>query len=459
MSPARTHALEIWTAGLDAVRAEPLVRRELVVEDDILWIDGHAFDRSDFQRVLVFGAGKAASAMAAGLVNKLDGWLPISGWVNVPEGTEREIHGIVTHPARPAGVNEPTADGEFGTREIVERVENAESSDLIIALISGGGSALLPMPIEGITLEEKLSVIRFLSGRGASIEQLNTVRKHISAIKGGGLLRRANGKHLVTLVLSDVLGDPLDLIASGPTVIDPSSPADALEVLSEFDPADSDGKRKLPDSIYRQLSQANACDADKEAAAVIDSTIVVVGNNAVAVDEAGIVAERLGYNHVMSSATCSEGLAEDVGRHLADMTVKMLRAGPENHRTDCLISGGEPVVQLAESSIRGKGGRNQQLVLAAYQRLIQCDLTDEEWRRVAILSGGTDGEDGPTDAAGAVLNEKVNREAVSLNLDVADHLRRNDAYTFFRRTGGLLMTGPTGTNVCDVRVALVTRPE
>ena len=185
------------------------------------------------------------------------------------------------------------------------------------------------------------------------------------------------------------------------------------------------------------------------------STNLVIGNNAVAVDEAGIRAERLGYNHAMQSARGSEGAAEDVGRQLAQMTVNMLRADSKAHRTDCLITGGEPTVQLAPPERRGRGGRNQQLVLAAYQRLLTHELTTAEWQRLCILSGGTDGEDGPTDAAGAVLDDQVHRRAVDLGLDVADHLDRNDAYTFFDQTGGLLISGPTGTNVCDVRVTVV----
>ncbi|MCG8649221.1 MAG: glycerate kinase, partial [Pirellulales bacterium] len=143
------------------------------------------------------------------------------------------------------------------------------------------------------------------------------------------------------------------------------------------------------------------------------------------------------------------------GRHLAQMTLQMLSADSRQHRLDCLITGGEPVVSLAAAEIRGQGGRNQQLVLAAYQHLLSAGLSEQQWNRLALLSGGTDGEDGPTDAAGAVLDAKVHRRAGELGLDVADHLRRNDAYPFFQRTGGLLMTGPTGTNVCDLRVALV----
>jgi glycerate-2-kinase len=252
------------------------------------------------------------------------------------------------------------------------------------------------------------------------------------------------------MVLSDVLGDPIDLIASGPTVPDTSVRNDALRVLERFDP-----DRQLPESVYRCLREPPSSNTPPHAC---PSTVVMLGNNALAVDEAGIQAESLGYNHVMQSATQSEDAAEYIGRHLADMTVHMLRADPSGHRTDCLITGGEPTVQLADVAVRGKGGRNQQLVLAAYQRLLTHELTEDEWNRVAILSGGTDGEDGPTDAAGAYIDAAVHTSAEDQSLDIADSLARNDAYRFFQAAGGLLITGPTGTNVCDVRVAVV-RPD
>lgn len=454
-SKPRRDAGAIWTAGVDAVRARPLVYRQTRIEADDFWVGEDAWIGHAFDRVLVVGAGKAGTAMTQGLIDAIGDWRPVHGWVNVPEGTQGtqgtagRIAEVVLHPARPAGRNEPTADGVAGTQSILRLVESARPRDLCIALISGGGSALMPAPTAGVSLDDKLAVTRFLSGAGADIVELNTVRKHLSDVKGGGLLRACRAGALVTLVLSDVLGDPLDLIASGPTVPDPSTPHDALAVLQTFDP-----DRRLPESIYEVLQHRQTEPAQTKRATTEADTIVI-GNNALAVDEAGIVAERLGYNHVMQSATRCEGLAEDVGRRMADMVVDMLRSDPKAHRVDCLITGGEPVVQLAAPEIRGRGGRNQQLVLAAYERLLDRGLSDAEWDRVCILSGGTDGEDGPTDAAGAILDASVHREATRRGLGVQDSLHRNDAYSFFQAAGGLLMTGPTGTNVCDVRVALV----
>ncbi len=463
MTDPRSDAAEIWKAGVDSVLGEPLIRREVRVQGRELQIADHVWSSDDFDRVIIVGAGKANTAMASGLLSRITGWLPITGWINVPAGTEnaagseQSLADIHVCPARPAGLNEPTAEGVAGTQQILQLVQHAGPRDLCIAIISGGGSALMPAPVAGISLDDKLQVIRFLSGAGADITQLNTVRKHLSRVKGGGLLRACRAGHLITLILSDVLGDPLDMIASGPTVPDTTTAGDALRVLNNLDP-----QRVLPQQIYAVLENRSADSSSSDAKAsdqsVCPSTTIVIGNNAVAVDEAGIRAEELGYNHAMQSSRSGEGMADEVGQHLAQMTVNMLRADPTKHRTDCLITGGEPTVKLAPSERRGLGGRNQQLVLAAYQQLLSAELTPQEWERFALLSGGTDGEDGPTDAAGAVLDADVHRRASESDLDVADHLHRNDAYTFFDHCGGLLKTGPTGTNVCDLRVAVVTKP-
>lgn len=460
MKNPRQKAVEIWTAGLDAVRARPLVSSRVRIEDDCLSIEGVEFARADFDRIVVVGAGKAGSEMTLGLADAVGDWLPMTGWVNVPEGTNvdaagaeiDQAAGVRLFPARPAGVNEPTAAAVQGTKRILEFVQSAGPRDLCIALISGGGSALLPAPLPGISLADKLAVTQWLSGAGADIGELNTVRKHCSTIKGGGLLRACRGGTLVTLVLSDVLGDPLDLIASGPTVPDTSSVEDAIAVLRIYD-----SQRKLPASVYTVLESSRDEGDTGQGTQTVDAHTIVLGNNAVAVDEAGIRAESLGFNHAMQSARESEGDAAAIGAHIADMVAAMLRADPALHRTDCLITGGEPTVVLAPAGIRGDGGRNQQLVLAAYQRLLELQLTGAEWGRVAVLSGGTDGEDGPTDAAGAFVDSSVHAIATQLGLIPADFLSRNDAYNFFKQVGGLLLTGPTGTNVCDVRVAVVDR--
>ncbi|HEY2882794.1 MAG TPA: MOFRL family protein, partial [Pirellulales bacterium] len=292
----------------------------------------------------------------------------------------------------------------------------------------------------------------FLSAAGADIGELNTVRKQLSRIKGGGLARACRAGQLLALVISDVLGDPLDLIASGPTMEDRSTPQKALAILQKFGATVSDVPQAVLDALSRQAAKRPAATQNL----VLNSCRVqniIIGNNATAVDAAGMEAERLGYLHAMTCAAKPEGAVEQIGRHLADMALHMQATQGPN----CLISGGEGTVKLVPAAQRGVGGRNQQTVLSAMLRLMETEpqgLADAEF---VILSGGTDGEDGPTDAAGAIIDREVMAAAQRLKLDAAAVLARNDAYNFFEPMGALVKTGATGTNVCDLRVVLVGR--
>jgi glycerate 2-kinase len=443
----RRDALEIWRAGVQAVRADSLVRHAVRVHGDALVIGDEQIELAGIGRILVVGAGKAGAAMAAGLEEALGpdvmAATQLSGWVHVPENCLRPLARIHLHPARPAGVNEPTQDGVDGSRQMLRLVGELGPRDVCIALISGGGSALLPLPIEGLTLADKLAVTRHLSAAGAPIEELNTVRKQLSRIKGGGLARACGAGRLFALIISDVLGDPLDLIASGPTVENTATPKEAIAVLDRYGAREAGISPRVFDALVRQGHQppgAIRCRVSN----------LVIGNNALAVDAAGQQATTLGYSSIAQSAATSEGAAEDVGRQLAVTALRMRDGGP----ADCLVSGGEPTVKLVEAARRGLGGRNQQLVLAAVERL-QADGA----QGMLILSGGTDGEDGPTDAAGAFADARTIHQAKKLGLDPGDYLRRNDAYHWFEPLSALLKTGPTGTNVCDLRVVLVNRVE
>jgi glycerate 2-kinase len=449
----RRDALRIWQAGADAVRSQRLVREALRVEGSDLLIGDQRLRLGALRRIAVVGAGKAGAGMAAAVEEALGPRLmeekQLTGWINVPADCVRPLRRIMLHPARPPGVNEPTPAGAAGSREILRIAASLGPEDLCLCLISGGGSALMPAPVEGISLDDKLQVTRYLSAAGANIEQLNTVRKQLSRIKGGGLARACRAGRLISLIISDVPGDPLDVIASGPTVEDRSTPQAALRVLDSFAARGSG----ISPRVFEYLEQKHQRGRPRPTSQV---TNLVIGNNATAVDAAGLEAERLGYSHAMLSAERPEGPAEEVGRHLAEMALRMrdqpsvgARPGP-----DCLISGGEPVVTLVDESRRGLGGRNQQLVLAALER-----LADDGAEGIALLSGGTDGEDGPTDAAGAILDAAVLRAARQQNLDPADYLARNDAYHFFQPLDALIRTGPTHTNVCDVRVVVVDRLE
>lgn len=477
----RRDALAIWHAGVEAVRAERLMHEAVRLDGSTLsfvGIDGGSctVDLAKCRKLLVVGTGKAGAGMAAGLEEMLgDAWLArlaVDGWLNVPADCVRPLKRITLHAARAAGSNEPTLQGQLGAEQILDRVAALGRDDLCICLISGGGSALLPAPIEGITLADKLAVTRFLSAAGANIQELNTVRKHLSRIKGGRLARVCRAGRLIALVISDVLGDPLDVIGSGPTVPDTSTDDDALAVLLKFDPE----RTTVPEVVFaaleraintregvgkatseREASTGGASGTRETASERGDETIcqvdnLVIGNLARAVDAAATAAEQLGYRVASAVARTMEPTAEEVGQHLAEAAIALQRGDdtPYGQGADCLISGGEPVVRLVSMDQRGRGGRNQQLVLAAGQYLVEHDASG-----IAILSGGTDGEDGPTDAAGALWDDEVRAAAAEQRLMPAEFLARNDAYQFFAPLDALVKTGPTHTNVCDVRVALV----
>ena len=394
-NPMREDAIAIWQAGVDAVRADRLVREFVRLETGMLLIGDDAIDLADVGRIAVVGTGKAGAGMASAVEEVLDeSLLPktiVTGIVSVPENCVLPLGRIELRAGRPAGVNEPTAAGVRAAEEILSLVGQLDANDVCLCLISGGGSALLPAPIEGVSLEEKQFITRELSARGADICDLNTVRKQLSRIKGEGLARSCTAGRLETLIISDVLGDPLDLIASGPTVEDRSTPHDAMEVLQRFDllqdPQITSAARTL---------RSNAASEIRHGPLPAQRGYHVMGNNATAVDAAGQEAVRRGYQPALVSASKPEPAAEEVAAHLATMAQRMLdQEGP-----DCLISGGEPTVTLVEEASRGLGGRNQQLALAALPALGNC-------RGLVLLSGGTDGEDGPTDAAGALIDELV----------------------------------------------------
>jgi len=396
----------------------------------------------------VVGAGKGGAGMAAGVERSLFGTAPVerlTGWVNVPADCVRPLPHIHLHAARPAGVNEPTAEGVAGSLEILRLVREATRDDVILVLVSGGGSALLPAPVPGVTLADKQAVTRFLMSAGATINELNCVRKHLSRIKGGNLARAAGNARLFALIISDVVGDPLDVIASGPTVADRSTTADALAVLKKFAP----NRNEIPESIWTVLEPKASKPQELPVSGA--GVNVVIGNNATALSAAAAKAAELGYE-VRSLGSENRGIAADVGRQLAELSRSIRDSHASTHRPICILSGGEPVVRLIPTHQPRKGGRNQELVLSAVASLWHDGMTG-----LAILSGGTDGEDGPTDAAGAIADADLLRAAKALGLRPEPFLAINNSYEFLDRLGGLLKTGPTNTNVMDLRVAIVDR--
>lgn len=440
-------ALRIWRAGVAAVDTGTLVRKAVRIEGDKLLVGHLEFSLPAIERIAVVGAGKAAGAMAEALESVLGPEIleakRVHGWVNVPETVAKPLQAIHLHPARPLGVNEPTEAAVRGTQQIVELVRSLGPRDLCFCLITGGASALLPLPVPPLTLQEKIAVTRALSAAGANIDQLNTVRKHLSLVKGGRLAAACKAGTLVTLIVSDVLGDRLDVIGSGPTVRDTTSAEDALAVLREL----GLGSPDIPETVFRVL-EAERLSPPPQWQCRVEN--IIIGNLDTAAEAAAEEAKKLGYEVRTEVAREPEPTAEEVAARL----VQQLLAMKGLSRPQCLVSGGEPVVRLVEASRRGRGGRNQQLVLAALDILLQVPPDQLAEGKFAFLSGGTDGEDGPTDAAGAWISDEMLRAVRQSRVRPADFLHRNDAYTFFEEWGTLIKTGPTHTNVGDLRIIL-----
>jgi glycerate 2-kinase len=438
-SPLVRHALAIWQAAVDAARPQDLIRQAFA--DRSLAIH-NAVSRA--QRVFVVGAGKAGAAMSEALEDVLTDRLDqMQGWVNVPAECVRSLRTIHLHAARPAGTNQPTEAGVAGAERILEMVAAAGPQDMVICLLSGGGSALLPAPVLGISLADKQAVTRTLHECGATINEMNAVRKHLSRIKGGRLAQAFRGRFLISLIISDVIGDPLDVIASGPTAPDPTTFADAMRVLEKYHLS-----AKIPPAILRHLNDGIA-GRIPETPKKLPDTIhnFVIGNNARSLAAAAAKAQEFGYR-VFNLGSVIEGETSQVATAFAGIARSIQVDGRPMTPPVCLLSGGETTVTLTED--HGVGGRNQEFVLAAAVKLGKTAL-----KNTVVLSGGTDGEDGPTDAAGAWAEQGTLEKAEELGLSPADFLARHDAYPFFAATESLIKTGLTHTNVMDVRVILI----
>jgi hydroxypyruvate reductase/glycerate 2-kinase len=434
-----TDARAIWDAAVAAVRADTVVADALNNPRSDL-----ASSLANARRILVVGAGKAGASMSAGVETALADQLDrVEGVVNVPAGSVRLMRKISLHAARPAGTNQPTAEGVTGTQLILGLLASAGPEDVALCLLSGGGSALLPSPVEAISLADKQQITKLLHACGATINEMNAVRKHLSRSKGGGLAMAFRGKALYSLIVSDVIGDPLDVIASGPTAADPTTYADALAVLEKFRL-----NERTPAAVIAHLRRGLAGQVPESLKVLLPHVHnVLLANNQRALAAAESKAESLGYR-VLNLGSFIEGETRDVAVAQAGI-IRSIRADQKPLAPPiCLLSGGETTVTLSEN--HGLGGRNQEFVLAALSHLHL-----EGTRDVAVLSGGTDGEDGPTDAAGALADQEILQKAASLGLSPADFLRRDDAYHFFDATGGLIRTGLTQTNVMDVRVILI----
>ncbi len=435
----RSDARTVFEAALKAVDPVEAILRHVKRVDDGLQVGEHRFVFKDYDRILVVGAGKAGAPMARALEDLLGDNIA-DGVIVVKEG-----HGLPLEHIRIHEASHPVPDerGIKGAEEILSLVKAAGERDLVLCLISGGGSALLVAPAEGVTLEDKQEVTRLLLACGADIHEINTIRKHLSRAKGGGLARFAYPATVVSLILSDVIGDDLNVIASGPAVPDTSTFDDTRRVLEKYDIWD-----RVPVSVQSRIQRGlkgDIEDTPKIGDAVFQKCYTeLVGTNIQALKAAGQQAEQLGYQTLILSSTV-EGEAREVVKVLTAIAKEVRDSGNPLSAPACILCGGETTVTIQGD---GKGGRNQEFALAAALGLDGIE-------NIVVLAGGTDGNDGPTDAAGAMADGRTLARARAKDLDPLDYLRRNDSYHFFQALEDLVITGPTLTNVMDVYMVLV----
>ena len=436
----REDARAIFRTGLAAVAPGTAIRAHCRRDGDRLHVGSRIYSLSGYKNIWIIGTGKAAAAMARALEDLLEDRVH-SGLITVKYD---HLEPLRTVRIIEAGHPVPDENGCTGAREILSLAQAAGPHDLVFCLISGGGSALMPLPGKGLTLTDKQATSRVLLSCGASIHEMNTIRKHLSAIKGGHLAAAVYPAELCTLILSDVVGDDLDIIASGPTVADPGTFQDALAIIKRYSIAN-----RLPEAVIQYLTDGVAgeiSESPKQTAKCFDRAYhLIVGSNRQCVQAARREAEIRGYQTLVLSSLM-EGETRDVARVHGAMGREILASGNPIASPACLISGGETTVTLKG---KGRGGRNQEFALAAA-------LDIEGTREVVILSGGTDGTDGPTDAAGAIADGHTTTRAKAAGMDPWRHLVDNDAYPLFERLGDLLLTGPTNTNVMDLRLVLAS---
>jgi len=420
----RRHALAIFRAAVAAADPGAAVKRYL-----------ERFDPARFRNIYVVGAGKAGASMAAAAERVLGARIT-DGLINVKYGHLAKLRHVrleeCGHPV-------PDRKGMAGAERIARLVTAAQRHDLVVCLISGGASALLPLPEPPVTLKETQETTRLLLASGAGIHEMNAIRKHISRIKGGQLARLAWPARVEALLLSDVIGDDPGVIGSGPTAPDASTFADCLRVLDRYRI-----RRRIPAAVRKRLEQGARGEIQEtpKPEDPIFSRVRnrVVGSNRLALAAAARRARELGFRTLVLSSEI-QGETREVARMHAAIAREIARSGQPIPPPACLISGGETTVTVRG---RGLGGRNQEFVLAAAIDL--AGLPD-----TVILSAGTDGTDGPTDAAGALAAG----DTLSRKPDARAYLDGNDSYHYFEALGDLVKTGPTLTNVMDVHVLLV----
>jgi len=447
---------KIFVSAVDSVRPGRLISNCMCIRNNRLIIDsadgGIDIDLTHYPRMLVVGAGKATASMAKAVEDICRARID-HGLISVKYGHTEPLSIIETIEA---GHPVPDENSMRCAAKILEIADNADEQTLMLNLISGGGSALLAAPaayhVEGnrivLTLKELQETTRVLLGSGATIEEMNCIRKHLSAIKGGRLAERSSPALQVNLLLSDVVGDRLDTIASGPTTFDSTTYTEALAILRKYGI-----EQKIPERVLHMLKAGEEGlipETPKQEAALFERVHnLIIGSNHLALRAAVDEAERLGYNTIPLSSRIT-GEAREVAKVFAGIAKDVKERGIPIEKPACVVWGGETTVTLHGS---GRGGRNQEFALSFLLELREYGAAHESG--IALLAASTDGNDGPTDAAGAFASCGVLSKSADLSLDPAAYLKNNDSYTFFDETGHLLRTGPTNTNVCDLQIALV----
>ena len=437
MADLRNDATSIFDSAVSSALPSSLINKKIQRLDDSLIINNKNYTLNRNVKVVAFG--KASVDFSKSIENLIGDHIT-EGIASVPKGILNHFNysneKIILREG--AENNLPDKNSEETTNLICQMMKNSSKEDIILVLISGGGSSLLSMPAEGISSSDKLQTINLISQNGGDITQLNTVRKHISAIKGGQLSQHASPATVISLIISDVLDDSLDVIASGPTVPDSSTFGDALKVIHDLSL-----ENKIPESVMERLLKGSLGELDETPKSVNNTDTFILGSNKDALTSAKRKAESLGYEVFIHSSNVS-GLARDVGLEYADLAKMKIQEGIQ--RKICILGSGETTVNVKGN---GLGGRSQELSLAAALEL-------QGLNNVLLLSAGSDGQDGPTDAAGAFADGQTTKRAQSLGLDFNNYLDRNDSYSFFVKMNDIFSPGLTGTNINDLQILLIT---
>ena len=433
----RQAAIDIFLAGVESVKPGNLINRYVSIDRNTLQIENVKFDLSAVKNIYVVGAGKASAAMAQTIESILGSRITAGHIITKYDHSVPLKFIEITEAGHPV----PDENGINGTAQILSIVKKAGKDDLVICLISGGGSALLADVPEGCTLQDLKTLSSVLLRTGANINEMNCIRKHLSKVKGGQLAKAASPARVVSLILSDVIGDPIDVIASGPTAPDPTTFADAISIIGNYKI-----ENDIPEQILRVLQdgfdkkrQETLKDTDE---ILLHTNNLIIGTNLLALKTAKEKAESLGYASRILTNTL-EGDVAEVAKFIVDSIKKVKQE--KLSKKICLLFAGEPTIKIKGT---GLGGRNQHLALLMAKLL-------EDLPGTTFLSGGTDGTDGPTDATGAIVDSYTSKNASNLYLNMDQYINNCDSYHFFRQEGGLIITGPTQTNVMDLMVVLI----